>query len=160
MLIYGTHSLTLFEPGASDAQRVHAPEGVPVTILEAGLLLNHGLLAAELLGLDTREAQEAIDIVDNMPEGPTAYDDDDARALAALFSKLIEALDQAVDTGGAPRGPLAERLTSASHIMHSDAGELLFVSHKLPVAELRAELPALQRMLAFAAQEGLWLRIE
>jgi len=161
MLIYGTHSLTLYRPGPPDGPPVHAPEGVPVTFPDAGLLLNHGLFAAELLGLDTREAQEAVNIVGNMPESVlAAYDEEDAGVLAALFSKLIEALDQAVDASGVPRGRLGERFVNSPLMTRNDAGEFLFVSHKLPLADLRSELPILQRMLAFAAKEGLWLRIE
>lgn len=161
MLTYSTHSLTLFRPGASDSPPINAPEGVPITLPDAGILLNHGLLASELLGLDTREAQEAVDIVGVMPESvPAAYDEEDAGILAALFSKLVDALDQAVDEAGIPRGPLGASLAGSPLMTHDDSGALLFVSHRLPVADLRSEMPGLQRMLAFAAKEGLWLRIE
>lgn len=161
MLVYGSPSLTLYQPGASDAPSIDVPDGLPVTLRDAGLLLNHGLLAAELLGLDTREAQEAVDIVGGMPESVlAAYDDEDAAVLAELFAKLIDTLNQAVDASGFPRGPLGERLASSPLITCEGTGELLFVSHRLPVADLRNELPTLQRMLAFAAKQGLWLRIE
>lgn len=114
-----------------------------------------------LLGLDTREAREAVDIVGNMPESVlAAYDEEDAGVLADLFSKVTDALGQAVDDSGLPRGPLGGRLASSQLMTRNEAGGLLFVSHKLPVADLRSELPILQRMLAFAAKEGLWLRIE
>lgn len=160
--MYGTHSLTLFRPGEPpDAPAVDVPEGLPVTLRDAGLLLNHGLLAAELLGLDTREAQEVVDIVGAMPESVlTAYDEEDAGVLAALFSKLIDALDQAVDVSGFPHGPRGERLAASRMITRDGMGALLFVSHRLPLADLRGELPVLHRMLAFAAKEGLWLRID
>ena len=161
MLIYGTHSLTLYTPGPPDTPPVHPPEGLPVTFLDAGLLINHGLLAAELMGLDTREAQETVNIVGNMPESVlAAYDEEDASVLAALFSKLIEALDQAVDASGVPRGLLGERLANSRLMTRDDAGGLLFISHRLPVADLRSELPVLQRLLEFAAKEKLWLRID
>jgi hypothetical protein len=161
MLIHGTHSLTLYRPGPPDPSPIEVPDGLPLRFPDAGLLLNHGLLAADLLGLDTREAQEVVDSVGGMPESVlAAYDDEDAAALAALFEKLIAALDQAVDASGFPHGPLGERLAGSPLMTRASAGALLFVSHKLPVADLRSELPILQRMLAFAAKEGLWLRIE
>lgn len=161
MLTYGTPSLTLYRPGPPDASAITAPEGVPVTLRDAGLLLNHGLLAAGLLGLDTREAQETVDIVGGMPASVlAAYDDEDAAVLAALFSKLVDALDQAVDASGFPRGKLGDRLVASPLMTRDGMGALLFDSHRLPVAELRNRLPILQRLLAFAASEGFWLRID
>lgn len=161
MLTYGTPSLTLYRPGPPDASAINPPEGLPITLPDAGLLLNHGLLAAELLGLDTRPAQEVVDIVGGMPESVlAAYDDEDAAVLAALFSKLVDGLDQAVDASGFPRGELGERLAASPLMTRDGMGALLFVSHRLPIADLSDQLPTLQRLLAFAAAQGLWLRID
>jgi hypothetical protein len=158
----GSHSLTLFRPGVpADAAAIQTPMDLPVTLRDAGVLLNHGLLAAELLGLDTFDAQRAVDIADGMPEPVMqAYDDEDAATLAALFADTIDALAEAVDTAGVPRGPLGDRLAASPLMTRDGAGGLIFRSRRLPVADLRRELPILHRMLAFAAENGLWLRIE
>lgn len=158
----GSHPLTLFRPGEPpDRPLPELPAGVPRTYPGAGLLLNHGILAGELLGLDTREAQQTVDVAGGMPEGVIrAYDEDDARALARLLATVEAALGEAVGPGGAPRGPLGQRLAASPLVTRDGEGRLLFASHRLPVADLQRELPAFRRFLGYAADHGLWLLIE
>ncbi|HSF43575.1 MAG TPA: hypothetical protein VLT87_27525 [Thermoanaerobaculia bacterium] len=156
------HSLTLFRPGEEpDRPLSKLPPEVPRTFTGAGLLLNHGILAAELLGLDTREAQTAIDVAGGMPEGVLrAYDEEDAEILAKILAATAAALGEALDAGGGSRGPLGERLAASPLLGLDDQGRLFFKSRHLLVNDLRRELPALSRFLKFAADHGLWLRIE
>lgn len=158
----GSHSLTLFRPGAPAGSPPPAPPpGVPATFREAGLLINHGLLAAELLGLDTREAQATVDVAGGFPEPVLqAYDDEDAAVLAALLTATAEALAEATDEAGAPRGPFGERLAASPLLARDEQGRLYFESHRLLVAELRRGLPVLTRLLDHAAANGLWLLME
>lgn len=146
---------------AGDAPLPQRPEGVPLVFPGAGLLLNHGLLAGELLGLDTSEAQGVVDRQGRMPEDfEEVYDDDDVAALHVYLAELAGALREAVDTDGRPSSPAAEGLAASPLLETEPGGRLVFRSRLLPVADLRAELPALVAFFAFAAEHGLWMRIE
>ena len=150
-------ALTLYRPG----ELPDVPAEVPRMLVEGALLLNHGLLIAELLGLDTREAQEAVDIVGRAStEELSAYHEDDAEILARLFKLVVDRLEEAIASSGVPTGPLGDRLVASPLMMRDSEGRLLFKSHRLPVSELRRRLPDLNRMLSFAAESNWWIRVE
>jgi len=144
-----------------DAPLPELPDGMPETFLGAGLLLNHSLVAGELLSLDTSEAQWVVDAQGRMSEDfDPVYTDDDVVALHAYLAELAAVLWKAVDSDGRPRMPRASGLAVSPLLEAYPDGSLIFRSHLLPVADLRAELPALVRFFAFAAEQGLWMRIE
>lgn len=137
------------------------PSGVPASFPKAGLLINHGVLAAEILGLDTSELQWRLDAVTGLPEPVIqAYDEEDAAEMVRLFAAVTEALLEALDDEGAPRGEKGEQLAASPHLARDEEGRLYFKSHRLHAIDLRRALPLFSRFLKFAADHGLWLRIE
>lgn len=137
------------------------PPDVPASFPKAGLLINHGVLAAETLGLDTSELQWRLDAVTSVPEPVIqAYDEEDAVEMVRLFSAVGEALLRALDDDGRPRGEMGERLAASPHLGRDEEGRLYFKSHRLHAIDLRRALSPFSHFLKFAADHGLWLRID
>lgn len=147
-------------PGAA-APLPPRPAGVPEVWENAGLLINHSLLTAEILGIDASELTWRLEAVWAVPaEVLRAFDEEDALEIAALCGRLEAALGEALDGEGAPRGELGARLAASPHLTIDRAGRLTFKSHHLAASDLRRQLDPFRRFLRFAASERLWLRVE
>ena len=137
------------------------PAGVPETWEKAGLLINHSLLTAEILGIDTSELGWRLDAIWAVPaEVLRAFDEEDARVMDELFGRVEAALGEALDGEGAPRGTAGARLAASDYLRLDATGRLLFVSQRLAARDLHQTLGPFRTFLRFAAEHGLWLRVE
>lgn len=156
------YSLRLIPEPAAPGQAAPLPEvDFPEVHEEAGLLINHGLLAAEILGIETGEVTWRLDAVWAVPaEVLRAFDDEDAAVMAELFGRVEAALGESLDDEGAPRGELGERLLRSDLVACDRGGRPYFRSHRMLLTDLRHSLAFFRRYLSFAAEHGLWLLIE
>lgn len=136
------------------------PSDVPAVIDRAGLLINHSLLAAEILGIPTGELTWRLEAVWGVPEEMRTFDQEDASVMDDLFGRIEAALGDALDEEGGPSGEPGGRLAASSHLGLDGHGRLYFHSHRLAVRDLREELAHFRRFLRFAAQHALRLRVE
>ena len=153
-----SRTLTLFRPGGPyDGPIPALPPGLPRRFPEAGLLLNHGLLVAELLEVDTEAAAATLELAEGGPEGLIrALDEEDAGLLAPFFDEVAQSLQNALDPAGLPQGSAGSLLAASPLVTTDEPGRLILRSHRLPLIELRDRLPTLARYLRFAADHGLW----
>lgn len=137
------------------------PQGVPEVEERAGLLINHTLFTAELLGIATEDVSWRIEAIWAVPEEVMrAFDEEDAAVLAALCEQVEPALGAALEPDGTARGELGSRLL-ASDLVDLDAhGRPYLLSHRMLFADLRRYLAVFRRFLTFAAEHRLWLLIE
>jgi hypothetical protein len=137
------------------------PADVPDVWENAGLLINHSLLVAEILGIDASDLLWRLEAIWAVPaEVLRAFDEEDARVMDRIFERVEDALGEALDEDGAPRGELGARLAASDHLGSDRHGKLYFRSHRLDVRDLRRYLGPFRRFLRFAADQGLWLRVE
>jgi hypothetical protein len=137
------------------------PPEVPETFDNAGLLINHSLLAAEILGLDFGELMWRLEAVWAVPaEVLRAFDEEDAQVMDELFGRIEAALGEALDEEGAPRGEGGSLLAASPRLGRDREGRLYFHSHRLEARDLQQALGPFRRFLRFAAEHGLWLRVE
>lgn len=128
-------------------------------IERANVALNHGLLIGELLGIQIRDAQRALDAVGNR-EDPVIRPDEVA-TLRETYRGASAALDLAITRDGAPApSPSGERLRGSDLLETAASGELVIAHRHVPLTRLRAELAEIDRVLDDALAPGAALRLE
>jgi hypothetical protein len=134
-----------------------APEA-PRAIDRANVVLGHGLLVGELLGVPIGAAQRVLDAASVRDVAELA-----APALGVLratYGAVRGVLAQAIDAEGRPTGTPGGDALRASDLLEADATGALAVSHRrLRLVDLRAALEELDRMLAYALEWGASLQL-
>lgn len=154
---YDPTYLELWAPPTADGgSRRPAPSpGVPERLEDAGRVFSHGLLVGDILGVDTKAAQEALDTVYNLPDDlPRLFLEDAIEQLRATYRAIAAALAAALQDGR-PVGKGGERLAASPHIATDDEGRQHVLGTRYPLRLLLVRLNELDAMLADAMARDL-----
>jgi hypothetical protein len=135
----------------------------PAPVEHAGVVLNHAVLLAEIVGVDATDALETINAVHALGATslPQVYDGDDQRVMIDFLDRLLGALDDALDADGRPTESTAGRaLSHSDHLQADDAGVLMVTSHAFGVVELREALRDALANFGYAQAHGMLVRTD
>lgn len=132
----------------------------PAPVSQADVLLNHAILLAEILGVDTTEPLATINAVHDRPaELPQIFDRPDQAVMIAFLSELLHALGEAVDGAGRPLDtPSGRALTGSEHLRTEQDGSLAVVSHSIHLADLCTALAQILAAFDHAYEHNFLVR--
>jgi hypothetical protein len=131
----------------------------PRRIERANVVLNHGLLVGDLLGIPIRDAQRVLDAVADRDD-PTLTTGEIA-VVRDTYRAVRAALDLATTPDGRPAENRAGEALRGSDLFESDTAGVLAVRHRrMPLPELRGALDAIDRMLGQVLEHSAILRLE
>ncbi|MCU0837090.1 MAG: hypothetical protein MUE49_00020 [Rhodospirillales bacterium] len=154
---YDPSYLELWAPPAADGrqQRPEPSPGIPERLEDAGRVFSHGLLIGDLLGLDTKPAQDALDTVYGLPDDlPRLFLEDAIALLHDQFLSVAAALAEALDDGR-PVGEGGARLTASPFITADSEGRLRVQSTRFPLSLLLFRINELCAILKDAISRDL-----
>ena len=160
------YSLLLTTPAAYQAGELDPgplPADVPAVFAEAAPVVSTGLLLGEILGVDTREAVEALEVATRATAIRRETDADaerllfegDLEVLRSTFADIAAAASAAIAADGRPAGAAGERLSASDHVSLDAAGQAFISTRRIRVADLADRLPDLVRFLDHAARNDL-----
>jgi hypothetical protein len=160
------YSLLLTTPEAYQAGELDPgplPADVPAVFPEAAPMVSTGLLLGEVLGIDTTDAVEALDVAtratvlrrETDDDAERLLFDDDLEVLRDTFADIAAAASAAIDADSRPTGEAGERLKDSEHVSLDEAGQAFIGTRRIRVADLADGLPDLVRFLDHAARNDL-----
>jgi hypothetical protein len=137
-------------------------EDAPAPVDQAGPLLNHAILLAEILGFDAAPALATIDAVADQPEGMAQlFAADDQDVMEELLARLDAALRAAVDASGRPTGSdAAATLAASEHVRTEQDGALVIRSRSMHLADVRTAVARLLEIFRFARRNERLVRLD
>jgi hypothetical protein len=133
------------------------PAGLSQQLDEGSRILDAGLLVGERLGLDLAVLSERLNEVWFTPlyQGKVLFLSEDFPTLIEGYSRVRNALREAIDERGRPRGSSGEKLKASPSIEQYPDGELVTRVRRVRLADLVVELEDLLRFMTFARDHGL-----
>jgi hypothetical protein len=137
-------------------------EDAPPPLQQPGVVVNHAILVAEILGIDAAAALDAVNAVHDLPSAlPRVFVPEDQVVMTDFLERLGPALDDAVDPAGRPAATAAgQTLANSEHVRTESDGTLTIRSRSLPIAELRTAVAQALDIFRYAHQHGLLVRLD
>lgn len=157
-------SLPEFRSGISFDDDVRAASASKLE--KANLVLNHGLLIGEMLGIPIRKAQQIIDRVYNQlgspnGTGPAILRTSEQQWLLMTFSAISSALYRAINTDGTPSQNTFGKVLGNSDLLEmAEDGSLIITHRQLHLSDLQRKLCRLNEFLSFAIGNGEIIKMQ
>lgn len=136
------------------------PDGLSIRIEKANLVLNHGLLVGELLGIPIHQAQRIIDQVYDQADTYPYFDVEKQTWLLNTYTIISKALDSAINEDGTPADNASGKALTQSDLLDIDNNDSLIIKHRrVRLEDLRHKLSELTRFLSFAIGNNLWIKM-
>jgi hypothetical protein len=152
-------NLNLYAPSnlGEPLEKGDLPPTIPVGIERAGLYINHGILAGDLLFVDIEPAVKIVNEIDARDEDQDLFiRDGDLTTLIEIFKEIRDKLEGAVDKDGRPYDNEEGRSLDASSLTEKDElGRLYFVSRHLHLMVLMEMLDEMIRLMEYAQKNHL-----
>ena len=135
----------------------------PAPVDESGVVLNHAILMAEILGVDATEPLELINAVHAQGvEGlPEIYVRDEQEVMAGFLESLLAALDTAADDEGrATDSPGGHALAASAYLSADGGGRLMILNHAMLVTDLRRALAGVLENFRYALAHEMLVRTD
>lgn len=160
------HSLLLTAPEAYQAGHLDPgplPAGVPPEFPDAAAVVSGGLLLGEILGVDTADAVQTLEVAtratalrrETDEDAERLLFDDDLTVLRDTFDAIAAVAASAVDADGRPAGRAGDRLVQSEHVSLDEDGRAFIGTRRIRVADLADRISDLVRFLDAAARNGL-----
>ena len=135
------------------------PAGIPKRIEEGSRTMGIGLLVGEKLGLELSELTDCLNAVWFAPThfAKGLFLDEDMPVLVDGYTRIRDALREAIDDRGRPRGVGGARLRGSSSIEQYEDGGMVTRSRRVRLIDLLAALDVLVPFLRFAQERGLFM---
>lgn len=159
-----TTTLQLVSPNGHQQKSPSLPEfpsDLQTIFPKAQLVLNHGLLIGEMLGIPIHKAQRIIDRTYNQADIAPYFNTYDQQSLLMTFNAISSALCRAINTDGTPTKNIFGKVLSRSDLLETDKDGSLVIKHRqLHLSDLQAELCVLNNLLSFAIGNSLMIKMQ
>lgn len=159
-----TTSLQLVSPNGQREKSPSLPEfsrELPSIFPKANLVLNHGLLIGEMLGIPIRQAQRIIDRIYNEADIAPYFNTYDQQLLFMTFNAISSALCRAINTDGTPTQNIFGKVLAKSDLLETHKDGSLIIKHRqLRLSDLQSQLCTLNNLLSFAIGNSLMIKMQ
>lgn len=150
--------LAVTSPRPDDAGTADAPPALE----QPGIVVNHAILVAEILGVDTASALDLVNAIGDLPSPlPRVFTLEDQEVMTAFLEQLVTALDETVDAAGRPAATATgQTLAESEHVRTESDGSLTIRSRSFALADLRTAVAHALEIFRYAHQHDLLVRVD